>query len=210
MTYYILFFIAYFALTSILHRAANRPVFKTERFLGQKWRAVKVETVSITEWAQKSRYIPPYLKNTVDQITGGEIESVIIKKQRFPVKSVVFSTPSSPDDSIFDAAFKSGVQCGRTPDITEFKRQYLANPWQAASSIPDKERTPFEKWKASNPANTWQPWWLSKQVFNSMEDVAIHEHQKEQVETQKKAFDAGLNACNDQMKEWIELLDGVL
>lgn len=43
-----------------------------------------------------------------------------------------------------------------------------------------------------------------------MEDVAIQEHQKEQVETQKKAFGAGLNACNDQMKEWIELLEGVL
>lgn len=84
------------------------------------------------------------------------------------------------------------------------------NPYQSALAIPLEKRTPFEKWKASDPANTWWPWWLNKRTMTSMPDVCIHEYEIEQPETQKKAFDAGLNVFNEKIKECIDLLDRVL
>ncbi len=45
------------------------------------------------------------------------------------------------------------------------------NFYQTALDIPMEKRTPFEKWKASDPANTWVPWWLSDRIMKSMPEV---------------------------------------
>lgn len=91
-----------------------------------------MKIMSITEWAKKHRETPPYLKNVVDQITDDKVEKVVLLKGKDR------------------AAFISGVQCGgkwflinengtqqeidkgriSSPNLTEFKQKYLANPWK--------------------------------------------------------------------------------
>ncbi len=98
---------------------------------------VKKRPMSISGWANTHRKIPPYLKNAIDQIQDDKVERVIVKKGRHP-------------ESDFEKAFRYGVQGGnpfpwflikpdgtqeeidenRISNPTEFKQQYLANPWK--------------------------------------------------------------------------------
>ncbi len=84
------------------------------------------------------------------------------------------------------------------------------NSYQSALAISPERRTPFEKWKASDPANTWIPWWLSDKIMKSMPEVCEHEYIKEQPETQLKAFEAGLNVFTEKINSYIDLLDNAL
>ncbi len=180
-------------------------------------RKIKKRPMSISEWANKPRTIPLYLKSIINQIENEKTGRVVVKKIR-------------DSRSDFDNVFIASVQCGnpfpwflvhpdgtqeeidenRISSLTEFKQQYLANPWKSALSIPEEKRTPFEKWKASDPANTWAPWWLSDRIMKSMPEVCEHEYIKEQQETQHKAFEAGLNVFTEKINSYIDLLKNAL
>ena len=182
MIYYTLLFIAYFALTSILHRLVNVSMFQIwsrktllmmyrktlgpHRFFTRDWwrilfmikssKAPKErgvlfnykntlyedgsasctipEPVSITEWAQKPRYIPPYLKNAVDQIRDDKVEKVVLlqgKDREAFIRGVQCSGqwflihPDGTQEEIDENRISSA-------GMAEFKQQCLSNPWPPA------------------------------------------------------------------------------
>jgi hypothetical protein len=191
---YISIFIIYIITISALSWFVNRPKKLSDIYGGPSPLSMSIGEF-IKEYKPNKNGIPPYMKNQIEMLENDDITGVVLKKNR---KSVL-----------------SGVQYGKTQQQAEFVQQYLGNPfkanaYQSALSIPPEKRTPFEKWKASDPANTYTPWWLCERSMRNMPDVVEFEYSREQPKIQRKAFEGGRNSFTQEVKRLINLLDEVL
>ncbi len=151
---YILLFIAYFVLVSALHRFVNRPKKET---LSDIYGGPSPLSMSITEWVEKNREIPPYLKSSIEQIQDDEIKKVIVKKDRTRLYDLIVHGESfelkkadgtieriNPGNISHLPTIKTGVQCGNSDHIQryiiyesknnpteegEFTNRYLSVPY---------------------------------------------------------------------------------
>ena len=91
---------------------------------------IKKRPMSISEWANTPRKIPPYLESAINQIQDDKIEKVIVKKNRTFDTSPLYVFANEETAKNF---------------VTN---RVEPNSYQSALAISPERRTPFEKWKA--------------------------------------------------------------